>query len=249
MREVRLLFTGPLMRITDVICRASCGAGRDDEHNEVPELVVPRRGVFIVQRGRRKIVADPTTAVVLRDEYRVSHPADGGDRCLALALPPELVEEALGGAWVLRAPQRLTIGYGLGLLEAEEQAMGFLAHLAGAPRLRSSPRVEQVRQLLAAHLGQRWTLGGIARAVHISPYHLARQFRAATGQTIAQYLTGLRLAAALDRIQAGEDDLARVAADLGFASHSHLTERFRHGYGVTPSQVRKILTARSSRAR
>src|SRR5262245_2741031 len=107
MREVRLLFTGPLMRITDVICRASCGAGPDDEHNATSELVVPRPGVFVVDGGRRKIVADPTTPVVLRDAYRVSHPADGGDRCLALALPPELVEEAPGAAWVLRAPQRL----------------------------------------------------------------------------------------------------------------------------------------------
>src|SRR5262249_44036790 len=169
MREVRLLFTGPLMRVTDVICRASCGAGRDDEHNEVPELVVPRRGVFIVQRGRQRIVADPTTAVVLRDEYRVSHPADGGDRCLALALPPELVEEALGGAWVLRAPQRLAIGYGLGLLEAEEQAMGFLAHLAGAPRLRVSPRVEQGRRPAGAPLGQPRQRGGVARARPRSP--------------------------------------------------------------------------------
>src|SRR6266545_2060451 len=55
---------GPLIRVTDVI-----------------ELVVARRGVFVVHRGGRTVVADPMTPVVLRDEYRVSHPRGGGDRC------------------------------------------------------------------------------------------------------------------------------------------------------------------------
>jgi methylphosphotriester-DNA--protein-cysteine methyltransferase len=53
---------------------------------------------------------------------------------------------------------------------------------------------------------------------------------------------------ALDRLQAGEDDLARLAAELGFAGHSHFTEQFRRSYGATPSQVRKILTARRAAA-
>jgi AraC-like DNA-binding protein len=242
-REVCLLFAGPLIRVTDVTCRAPCGDRGAEEHTDVPELVLPRRGVFAVHHRGQMVVADPMTAVVLRGEYRVSHPYLGGDRCLALTFPPDLYEEALGTAWVLRARQRMAIGCELGVLGAEEQAMRFLADLAGTPRLRNSARIDQVRELLAARMTERWTLPGIAREVHLSPYHLARQFRAATGQTIAGYLTGLRLAAALDRIQAGEDNLARVAADLGFVSHSHLTERFRSRYGVTPSEVRKILTA------
>jgi AraC family transcriptional regulator len=104
-------------------------------------------------------------------------------------------------------------------------------------------RVEDVRALLAARPGAAWRLDSVARAVHCSPFHLARQFRAATGETIARYLLRLRLAAALERLAAGETELARLAADVGFAHHSHLSARFRAAYGVTPSEARKMVTA------
>jgi AraC-like DNA-binding protein len=242
-REERVTFAGRLVRVTDVICRAPRGGCGREEHSEKPEIVVPRRGVFTLHRGRRQIVVDPKTAVVLRGEYRVAHPSDGGDRCIALTVSPELLEEVLGDAFILRAPRRLAIANGFDELEGEEQALSFLAELAGETALRASPRVEQVRELLAAHPAERWTLADIARTVSTSPYHLARQFRTTTGQTIGRYLTELRLTAALDRLHGGDENLARLAADLGFASHSHLAERFRRVYGTTPSQVRKILTA------
>lgn len=204
---------------------------------------MPRRGVFRVHRGSEAVTADPATAVVLHGEHRISHPADGGDRCTVLVVAPELHEEALRGARVLRPVQRLAITHVLDPLEAEERVLHVLTELAAAPPVSPNGRVDEVREILAASPGQRWTLSEIAQAVHVSPYHLARQFRAATGQTIAGYLLGLRLALALDRLQEGDDDLARIAADLGFASHSHFTERFRRAYGTTPSRLRTILTA------
>jgi AraC-like DNA-binding protein len=80
--------------------------------------------------------------------------------------------------------------------------------------------------------------------VHCSPYHLARQFRNATGTTIAEHLMDLRLTLAVERLERGDDDLARLAADLGFASHSHFTARFRQRLGCVPSHLRKTVIAR-----
>lgn len=245
MLQVRTLVSGPLVRVADVTCCAPRGGCGSEERSELPEVVVPRRGVFTVHRGRRAVTADPLTAVVLHGDYRVSHPGEHGDRCTVLAFTPELHEEALGEARILRGGRRMSVTLASDQLEVEEQALHLLAELADAPPLQAGPRVEEVRELLAVRPAHRWTLTEIGRAVHTSPYHLARQFRAATGETIARYLLGLRLALALDRLQEGEDDLARLAVELGFASHSHLSERFRHAYGRTPSQVRKILTARA----
>jgi AraC family transcriptional regulator len=248
MLHVRPIFAGPLVRVADVTCHAPRGGCGAEEQSEAPEVVVPRRGVFTVHRGRQALTADPMTAVVLHGEYRVSHPAQHGDRCTVLAFAPELHEEALRDARILRAAHRISVTRASEQLEVEEQALQLLADLADAPPLRAGPRVQEVRELLAVHPGQPWTLTEIGRAVHTSPYHLARQFRAATGETIARYLLGLRLALALDRLQEGEDDLARLAAELGFASHSHFSERFRRTYGTTPSKARKILTARAASA-
>jgi hypothetical protein len=58
-REVCLLFAGPLIRVTDVICCAPRGDRGGEEHSDVPELVVARRGVFVVHRGGRTVAADP----------------------------------------------------------------------------------------------------------------------------------------------------------------------------------------------
>jgi AraC-like DNA-binding protein len=104
-------------------------------------------------------------------------------------------------------------------------------------------RAEEVRAMLACEPAAPWRLDEVARAVHCSPFHLARQFRAATGETIARHLLRLRLSLALERIAAGETSLARLASDLGFAHHSHFTDRFHAMFATTPSQLRTILTA------
>ena len=62
-----------------------------------------------------------------------------------------------------------------------------------------------------------------------------------TGESVARYLLRLRLALALERLADGETDLAAMAADLGFASHSHFSARFRSVLGVSPTSVRGSL--------
>ena len=63
------------------------------------------------------------------------------------------------------------------------------------------------------------------RELHVSPFHLTRVFRERTGRTLTEYLHDLRLRAAVERL--GEDSLSRIAADLGYCSASHFTDRFR----------------------
>jgi AraC family transcriptional regulator len=265
--ESRLLLDTPTVRIAAVACRADrSGPGAEEGGGSRVSVVLPRRGVFCVHRGAGVATADANSVVLLgAGEYRVSHPTDGGDDCTALSFAPPLSEEALGPAPAVAgvvAPAvkllaaRLTASLearALEPLEAEEHALRLLAEVAPAlsppaTDVRIGPagrrRVERVRLLLAARPSAPWRLDQIATAVHCSPFHLARQFRAATGETIGRYLIRLRLAAALERIGAGETALARLAADLGFAHHSHLSARFRAAYGVSPSEARKIVTAR-----
>jgi len=260
--RARPLSDGPLVRSADVACSAPRSAAGAVERSDAFELILPRRGVFVLHASGGTAVADAATALVLRpgDEYRVSHPVDGGDRCTALAFAPDVFEEALparraAAHVVLRSQTQLIATFtrarlagGVSPLAAEEGALLLLASVAGdagaaPPPAAPSPRVEQVRELLAADPAAPWRLRDVAAAVHCSPFHLARQFRAATGETMARYVTRLRLALALDRIAGGEEDLARLAHDVGFAHHSHFSARFRALFSLTPSQVRTIVTA------
>lgn len=91
------------------------------------------------------------------------------------------------------------------------------------------------------------TLDTIARAVHSSPFHLARVFRRYSGISLHRYQTRLRLRAALARLAEGARDLTALALRLGFSSHGHFTSAFHAEFGLTPSAFRR--TASSARLR
>lgn len=58
------------------------------------------------------------------------------------------------------------------------------------------------------------------------------------GVPVSTYRRRLRARAALERLSGGETDLARLAADAGFADHAHLTHELRALLGATPSALR-----------
>jgi AraC-like DNA-binding protein len=107
--------------------------------------------------------------------------------------------------------------------------------------------VEAGKLYFADHLGERLTLDEVARALYTSPFHFARVFQRWTGISIHRYLTLLRLRASLERAADGQEDLAALALDLGFSSHSHFTDSFRREFGETPSEVRRKATVRGLR--
>jgi AraC-like DNA-binding protein len=96
-----------------------------------------------------------------------------------------------------------------------------------------------VREVLAANPER--SLPDLADALAVSPHHLSRVFCAATGHTISRHRMRLRTRTALERLTGGERDLARLAADLGFADQSHLCRVVRSETGRVPSALRHAL--------
>jgi AraC-like DNA-binding protein len=110
--------------------------------------------------------------------------------------------------------------------------------------------VRAAQELLARHFAEPTTLAALAAHVGLSPWHLSRHFRREVGLGAHQYRTRLRLLAALDRIRDSQrPDLARIAFEVGFSSHSHLSREFRAFFGVPPSRInprRASATARGA---
>jgi len=100
-------------------------------------------------------------------------------------------------------------------------------------------RVETAKDYMACRLGERITLDDVAYAVNLSPFHFARIFQQLTGVPVHRYLTRLRLRSSLELLADGASDLTGLALELGFSSHSHFTDVFRHEFGLTPSRVRR----------
>jgi AraC family transcriptional regulator len=161
---------------------------------------------------------EPRTYLLQRLVLRAAGPRSGADRLL--------VEEAL--CRVLGE----AVASGLRLAGAGRRTRQ--ATTSGHAEL-----VEATKELLAVRLGERLTLGEIARAVHSSPFHLARVFRARTGFTIHGYRNQLRLCSSLERVFEPDADLGLLARRLGYSSHSHFTVSFRRAFGRPPSAVRR----------
>jgi AraC-like DNA-binding protein len=134
-------------------------------------------------------------------------------------------------------------------LAVEEEAIGIVDALlaaAAAGRREGTAGVRRahldlaawVRELLGREFRQPLRLETIATRMEVTPAHLCRVFRRATGWSIHRYVTHLRLRAALESLASGEDDLSGLACDLGFSSHSHFTFAFRCEFGVPPSAWR-----------
>lgn len=116
-------------------------------------------------------------------------------------------------------------------------------HAALDPRVpepADSPDSKVVRRALEHindHLARDLSLAEIALAAGVSPYHLARQFKRATGRTVHQYVVGQRLEAARRMLAAGKRSIAEIAALTGFADQSHLHRHFKATYGITPGEA------------
>ena len=100
-------------------------------------------------------------------------------------------------------------------------------------------RLRAVVEYIEEHLDAGPTLEQMAAVARISPYHFARQFKAATGLPPYQYVIMRRVERAKQLLQAGTDlSLAEVAARAGFSDQSQFSHHFKRLVGVTPGQFR-----------
>jgi AraC family transcriptional regulator len=103
------------------------------------------------------------------------------------------------------------------------------------PRAKLRAVVEYVEE----HLDASPSLEQMAAVARLSPYHFARQFKAATGLPPHQYVIARRVERAKHLLQAdGDLSLAEVAAHAGFSDQSQFSQHFKRLVGVTPGQFR-----------
>jgi AraC family transcriptional regulator len=125
-------------------------------------------------------------------------------------------------------------------------AVHLIRHITGAHRLPVSadgvlPRrkLRTVIEYIMENLGGNPTLEQMAAVAHLSPYHFARQFKAATGLPPYQYVIARRVERAQHLLRGdGELGMAEVAFRAGFSDQSHFSSHFKRILGVTPGQFR-----------
>ncbi|NUS38827.1 MAG: helix-turn-helix transcriptional regulator [Lysobacter sp.] len=254
--------------VRDVRCAGTCRHRSAEECTAATHLVFPYRGTYLRHVGSEQSVADANHVLLFNagEGYQVSHPVEGGDASLVLALSEPLLRELAPPALLHK---RDALGFRLQSLRIDARAQALVALLRHSLRKGSSepleaesllltlvsrslgPRttrapgatpakrrlVDRVKVLLAGDPGRRWMLAGIAAEIGGSPVYLTQAFQQVEGLPLYRYQLQLRLARALDLLPR-HDDMAALALDLGFSSHSHFTAAFRRAYGRSPSAFR-----------
>ena len=281
-RQFRIAHRGPLVAVGDWRCPPHRAGDGSVETSSRHRIVFTRAGAFRKTSGGRSVVADPATVLFFArgEEYRVSHPLPGGDRCVVLTVADAPLDEIARGAggrrgagrpagspfpatWAPVDPATALALRGLlaatarDPLEADERALLLAGRIvraaAGGPGTRLPAwrpataalhrrLVERARLCAAERFRERLTLAALGRAAAASPYHLCRLFRRATGLPLHRHVNRLRLLAGLDLLEPGAD-LARIAHEVGFSSHSHFSTAFRREFGRPPSRVLRDLSA------
>lgn len=150
-------------------------------------------------------------------------------------------EELTAGADPLAAQSKLVWAF-----EALIQRHGALRPVPGGPRAgdpAAARKVAEIRDRLLAEMRCAPSLRELAAGVELSPFHLLRVFRAATGFPPHAWLVLERVCAARHLLAAGRAP-AEVAGAVGFADQAHLTRWFKRVTGVTPAAFRNSVQDR-----
>jgi AraC-like DNA-binding protein len=262
-----VLGEAPGTRIVDHDCRKPAGTRGSYEYGLDYGLVLVRRGGYWREVSGRGGYVGPTDAFFERPfiEQRIAHHREFGDRCTSLWLSEDSVCALAGDISVPDEPITTTpaidlqhrelivaLRRGIDRFEFDERLVrlvGALTECAAPGRFtagRSSTRanhsrlVQKAREAIVADPAGS-DFGDIAQDLGHTRFHVSRVFTRATGMTLSQFRNRIRIAIALERLADGHENLAILAADLGFVDQSHLSRIVRANTGESTSAVRHRL--------
>jgi AraC-like DNA-binding protein len=119
------------------------------------------------------------------------------------------------------------------------------SRVARLPALRGTTRAEIARRLdravafIHGHLDRPLSIGLMASAACLSPFHFHRLFGSYFGETPHRYVTRLRLERAAALLRGSEREVVEVANACGFSSAGSFSALFARTFGVPPARFRK----------
>jgi AraC-like DNA-binding protein len=247
MRATDVLAARPGFEVRVVTCRDDHKGWSEPEPRTGYGVVLPRRGRFRWSSSGHEVDVDRTVGYLSTpgSVERFSHPS-GGDECTAVSFSGALWSTATPVHPAIYVDARLDLSHRRLLRAIRGQDIDFavaeelLGLLAVAARSPVSPGLRDQAMLAAAReaiLGFDASASGLlplAASLGVSPYRLSRAFTRSVGVSLTKYRNRVRVGRALDRIEAGQRDLAELAAELGFADQAHLTRTMREHLGHTP---------------
>jgi len=194
--------------------RASILCGTFGLEPEAAEHLLPHLPPVLITRGEGSSLATwiDATLKLLSDERTLGQP---GSRTVLQRLADVLFIHVLR-VWIAKR---------------QEVAPGWLRGLA-------DPGVARALEAIHDDPGAEWTAAGLARVAGMSRSGFYSRFVAVVGETPGDYLAKWRMLLARRRLRAGDDAIASVAAQVGYASEAAFSRAFKRRVGTSPAAWR-----------
>lgn len=199
---------------------------------------------FVVNLHEKSFLAD-----VGRDEvahrvlpYLTERTRAGEPR---ISLPPTVARK-IGGLFdrMIRETQQQPAGYAgavrvymiealLAILRAPDVLDSLCEHFRPSP---ARERLREVLHYIETNYMNSLDVEKMARLACISRSHFHAVFRKETGQTLVEYVNGVRIRAAMKQLRKTDPSILVVAQNCGFSSLSHFYHCFKALTGQTPKE-------------
>lgn len=145
----------------------------------------------------------------------------------------DLLATALTGATPFRIQRAVGLVHSL---------LGLIAETTTRDHSRS-PRLLDLDQLIARNMSQGWGASDYAAALAISPGHLSRLCRTATGKGSAAYIERAVMEEACRLLAFSQLPVSEIGYRLGFSDPSYFSKRFHRAHATPPSGYRARLVS------
>lgn len=239
--------------------------GRVVHVTEEEEYPVEAGDVFVIHEGDAHGYRDGQNLILLNVMYnsrRLLGPADAVRKipgyhamfCIEpkfrkrhgprarLRLQPRELKKTLD--WIAAIREELETknpGYELLATALFLQLVGFLSRRysrISTPQTHGPLRLGEVISFLEEHYHQPIRLEQLAEMAHMSPRHLLRTFREATGLTPIEYLLRKRIQKATHLLQTEDMNVTEAAFAVGFADSNYFSRQFRKITGQRPTSAK-----------
>jgi len=264
-----VLASGPGWRLADVVCAAGPRDRPFEERHDWVSLAAVVAGAFVYRASHGAALLTQGAVLLGNAGacFQCGHEHMRGDRCLSLQFAPDYWERlvaALPGTRrarfdrpglppldaLLPATAALVAARDLEPDGAEQAAIGFADAVlrlgeAAPPREpggRAARMVCDAVRRIAASVEEgapAAPLDTLADEAGADKFQLLRAFRAAVGVTPHQYLLGLRMGRAAERLRRSDEPVTSIAFDCGFGDLSTFNRRFRRVMGASPRDWRR----------
>lgn len=122
----------------------------------------------------------------------------------------------------------------------EETCCAFLVKIEESQRSQEAKPIRLAKQYINENYNSMISLENVSSYIGFNPAYFSSMFKKATGQNFMEYVIEVRINNAKDQLVQTGDDVAEIAAKVGYSDLKYFSRIFKKLTNLTPSEYRRL---------